>query len=134
MPSACLRLMLSRSDCATNERAHEILALTRVEKRHVYNDDIDSDLLGQKAPLLLYLLVVPPETVDAQNVQQVALAQAHNELGVLRTDEVPARLLIHKNVLLRNVPGSQSQQLPVFVLIGARHASVAVCLHMITLI
>ena len=41
---------------------------------------------------------------EGQNLQ--------HELDVLRADEIPAGLLVYKNVLLRDVPCAQSQQLP----------------------
>ena len=52
-----------------DEGSHQVLALSGVQQGHIQNTDVDALFLGQKPPLLLYFLVIPPQTVDAEHIQ-----------------------------------------------------------------
>lgn len=112
-----------------DERAHQVLAVAGVQKRHVDHADIHPDLLRQHPPLAQYLLVIASQPVDAEDVQQVAGLQAPDELSILRPVEVLAGLLVDVDVPGRDQLFPQRDQLPLLVLVLAGNTRIAVCRH-----
>ena len=53
------------------EGAHQVLAPPGVQQGHIQHHDVHPPPLGQKPPLLQNLPVVPPQPVDALDVEQV---------------------------------------------------------------
>ena len=51
--------------------AHQVLAAPSVQERHIQHHNINTFLLGQNPPLLQNLPIVPPQTVDALNIEQI---------------------------------------------------------------
>lgn len=84
------------------KRPHQILASPRVQQRHIQHDDVDAFLLRQHAPLFQYLRIIPPETVDALDAEQVVSLHFTQQLLVLRSVEVLARLLVRVDVFIRD--------------------------------
>ena len=80
-----------------NEGAHQVLALPGIQQRHSNDADVHIFLLGQDAPLVLHLLIIAPQPVDALNVEQVARLQLFHQLFVLRPVEILAGYLVHVN-------------------------------------
>ena len=109
-----------------NERAHQVLAVSGVQKRHIHNADVGADLLGQNAPLPLNFLIIAAEPVDAEHIQQIACAKPAQKPLVLGPFKILAGLLVQKNVALRDAKGRQRQKLAVFILVCGRDADISV--------
>lgn len=102
-----------------DEGAHQVPALPGVQQGHVDDADVRADLLGEHPPLILNLLVIASQPVDAQDVQQVARPQPLDQPLVLGTPEILPRLLIQKNMSLGRAALPQGDSLPGLVLVGA---------------
>ena len=102
-----------------NERSHKILALPRVQQRHVNYADVNTFFLCQNAPLPPDFLVIPAESVDAQHIQQVTGAKLFHKPPVLRSIEILAGLFIRENAFGRNAEFLKGGQLTRLVLIRA---------------
>ena len=109
-----------------DEGAHQVFAAAGVQQGHVDDADIHAGLLGQGPPLVLDLLIVAPQPVDAQDIEQVARLQPFHQFFVLRTVEVLAGLLVHIDVPLWDLPAVQRDHLPVLVLVGAGYPDVSI--------
>ena len=55
------------------EGAHRIFTPPRIEQRHIYDRNIHFFLSRRIAPLTLYVLVISPKAVNAENMQNISL-------------------------------------------------------------
>ena len=62
------------------------------------------------------------------NVEQIVRLEFSDQLFILRTVEILARLLIHEDVLLRNGHFLQGNQLTILILFTGASPDVAVCI------
>ena len=62
------------STCKTRsaEGAEQIFVVPCVEQGHIQDEDVNPFFLGKKAPLLLNLLVIAPEPINAGNAELIA--------------------------------------------------------------
>lgn len=88
-----------------DESTHQILALPAIQQRHINDADVHILLLGQDASLILHLLIIAPQSVDALNVEQVARLQFFHQLFVLGTVEILAGHLVHGDYTMNHVQG-----------------------------
>ena len=102
-----------------DEGAHKVLALPCVEQGHVEHADIDVKLLGEEPPLLLDLLIVAAQPVNAEDAEQVAGAELFDQSAVLRTVEVLAGLSVEEDVFVGDALFMEGDFLSVVVLFGA---------------
>ena len=84
----------------SDEGSHQTLAIPGVHQRHVDHADVSSDVFRQNTPLFLYLLIVPAQPVNAENVQQIAILDFVDHFLILRTLEVLPGLLVNEQVAL----------------------------------
>ena len=106
--------------------AHQIFAPAGIQQRHIQHYDVDAFLFRQYPPLLQNLPIVPAQTVDALDVEQIVFFQFPHQPLVLRTVEVLAGLLVHKDVFLRDLQFSQCNQLSVLVLVTGADPDIAI--------
>ena len=108
------------------ESAHQIFATPGVQQWHVQHYDVDTFCLGEQSPLLQYFCVVASKTVDTLDIEQIVFFQFSHQPLVLRAVEVPAGLLIHEDVFLRNLQFSQCNQLPALVLVAGADTNITI--------
>jgi len=89
-------------DNIAEEGPHQVLAPAGVQQRHIQHHNVDALLLGQNPPLLQNLAVVAPQPVDALDVEQIVRLQSSDQLLVLGPLKILARLLVQKDILLRD--------------------------------
>lgn len=63
-----------------DEGSDEIFALAGIEKRHIEDADVDLEVFGKVAPLVLNLLVIAAETIDAFDINKVAFFSLRTSL------------------------------------------------------
>ena len=107
-----------------DKRAQQVLFPSRVQQFHVQHADIRADFLGQYAPLTLYLFIIAPKPVDADDIQQIAASYLLEHCLISRPFKILTGLLIHKDILGRNAHLPHRDSLPVLVLIHARYTNV----------
>ena len=98
----------------------------RIKERHVEDADIHAFDFDEDSPLFKDILIVPAETVDALDVEQVVFFHAPNEAAVLRAVKILAGLLVHKDVCLRDAHLAHGDHLAILVLFSGAHAHIAV--------
>ena len=113
-------------DQVGNEGADEVLAVAGVQQGHVQNADVNADLLGEDTPLLLDLLVISSQPVNAQDVEGVAGLELSDHLLIGGPGEILAGLLVDVKLLFGEPYLLHGKQLPVLVLVGAGHANVSI--------
>lgn len=59
-------------DKVSNKGAEQIFVVPRVEQGHIQDEDVNLFFFGKKAPLLLNLLVIAPEPINADNAELIA--------------------------------------------------------------
>lgn len=104
---------------------HEVLALACIQKRHIYDANIDAYLLCQVPPLLLYLLIIAAEPVYAEDIKQVLGPQSFYHPLVLRAKEIFSALLIYVKVLFRHTGLCHGYALAVFILVCAGNTNIS---------
>ncbi len=85
-----------------NKRPHEILSLSSVQKRHINYNDIDTFFLSQDPPLILNFLIVSSKPINTEDIEKITFLEFSDQTLIARPDKVLARLLIHKDIGLRN--------------------------------
>ena len=109
-----------------DEGAQQVLALPRVQQRHIQHADVCAHLPGEDAPLLLQLLIAAAQPVDAQDIQQITAAQPAQQLLVLGALKVLAGLTVNIQIFCRDRLGRQRNALTVLVLVGGADPNVTV--------
>ena len=77
-----------------DEGPHEVLAVAGVQEGHVQDADVHADVLGEQPPLVLDVLVVAAQAVDAGHAEQVPGPQALHQALVLGALEILAGLAV----------------------------------------
>lgn len=110
-----------------HKRAGQVApGLPCVEQRHVEHDDVHALVFRDDAPLVQDLLVIAPQPVDGFDHEHIARAHPAQQLPVLRSVEILAAELIHKDVLFRHRKFGERDALPVLVLFFRGYANVPV--------
>jgi len=95
----------------------EVFTLACIEERHIEDADVNLEVFGEVAPLVLNLLVVTAETINAFDINKVALLQPANKPLVRGTFEILAGLFVDVNHFARNTELREREYLPRFILI-----------------
>ena len=66
------------------EGAHQIFTPPRIEQRHIYNRNIHFFLSRQIAPLTLYILIISPKAVNAEDLYPSVF---YNNLNIQKKDD-----------------------------------------------
>ena len=106
--------------------AHQVFAAPGIQQRHIQHYDVDAFLFRQYPPLLQNLPIVPAQTVDALDVEQIVLFHFSQQAFVLGSVKILAGLLVHVNVFFRDSKLLQSDALPVLVLVLAANPDISV--------
>ena len=77
-----------------DEGPHEVLAVAGVQEGHVQDADVPAEVLGEQPPLVLDVLVVAAQAVDAGHAEQVPGPQALHQALVLGALEILAGLAV----------------------------------------
>ena len=77
----------------SDKGAHQVPAVSGIQQGHVNDADVDADLLGQNPPLGQNFLIIAPQAVDAQYIEQVPGPQPPDQLSVLGPAEILSRIL-----------------------------------------
>lgn len=104
-------------DDVAEERAHQVFPFPRIQERHIQNHDVDLLFHRQESPLLDDVPIVPPQPVDALDVQQVARPQLLRQAQVHFPVEVLAGDFVEKNVGLVDAHFPQRKNLPILLLL-----------------
>ena len=109
-----------------DQRARQVPAFSRVEQRHIDHADIHILFPRQKPPLILHLLVIAPQPVDALDDEQIARSQLPHQLPVLRAVKILARAFVNVDAAILHASRVQRDQLPLLILILAGNADIAI--------
>jgi hypothetical protein len=112
-----------------DEGPHQVFVYPRVEQGHIGHGDVNAALFGEDAPLVLDVLVISTETVNAGEVQNIALFQFFHQFLVRRALEVLPRYFVNEHPLIGDAKPLHFDKLPVLVLVGVGHAHVAEFSH-----
>ena len=115
-------------DNIAEEGPHQVLAPAGIQERHIQHHNVNALLLGENPPLILDFFIVASQPVDALDVEQIVRLESSDQLFILRTVEILARLLVHKDVLLRDGHFPKGDQLAVLVLVPGADPDIAVCI------
>jgi len=116
-------------DQVCNKGAHQVLAVAGIQKGHINDADINADFLGQDPPLILNFRVIAAQTVDAEDIEQVALPKPADKAFVLGAVEIFTGLFIHKDIMTRDGFFLQGNPLAVFILVRTGYAYIPIILH-----
>ena len=86
----------------TEECPHQIFASPGIQQGHIQYHDIDPLFLGQKSPLILDLLIISPQTIDALDIEQIVFFHFTDQPLVCRSFKILARLFIQIDISLRD--------------------------------
>lgn len=110
----------------SNEGTHQVFALTGIQQGHIQHNDVHTFFLGKDTPLVLNLLIISAQPVNAQNKEHVPRLEPAEEPFVIGAVEILAGLLIHVEVFRGNVLFRHSDPLPFLVLVLAGHTDVTI--------
>ena len=71
-----------------DEGAHEVCVTAGVQKRHVDDANVYTQCFRKHAPLLLNLFLVAPQSVDAEDVEEVTPLQLSEHFLICRSVEI----------------------------------------------
>ena len=109
-----------------DKSSDQVLTQTGVQQRHINDADVHPLVFGQELPLLLYLLIVAAQPVDAQYVQHIPPAQPFQELEILGAVKIPSGPLVNIDVLFRHRLRLEGDLLPFLILVGAGYADISI--------
>ena len=112
----------------TEESPHQVLTPSSIQQGHIQHYNVNALLFGEDAPLIQNLAIVAPETVNAFDVEQIVFFQSSHQLFVLRTLKVLAALLVHEDILFRDVQLTQGDKLAIFVLVLCTDTDITICI------
>lgn len=95
-------------------------------------EHIHIPLFRQDSPLILYFLVVPPQTVNTEHIEQVSWRQFLQQLLIPGAVEIFPALFVYEDLRLRDIELIHLDKLPVFILVCAADSDIAIDFHMIT--
>ena len=109
-----------------DEGSHQVFSLTGIQQWHIQYNDVHTFFFGKDTPLILNLLIIASQPVNAQNKEHIPRLQPAEQPFVIGTVEVFAGLLVHVDVFCGNVLLGHGDPLPFLILILAGNSDISV--------
>ena len=113
-------------DNIRDEGAGQIPSIAGIEQRHIQYHHRDPFLFGQQPPLLQNFLIVPAQTVDRLDREDIPRPQGAEQPFVGGPVEILAALFVQINAFVRHAKLMQGDDLPCFVLLPGGYPDIPV--------